>query len=66
LTASPPIMVAERDPPAGLIPPSEPARPGGATTFGSDVSAALSRDEPAASPHMRLIEGNKVSEVTFQ
>ncbi|HEY4044002.1 MAG TPA: Flp pilus assembly protein CpaB [Rhodopila sp.] len=65
LTASLPVMIAERNLPAGLIQPSEPPRPSGATVFGSDVSAALSRDEPAASPRMRVIEGDKVSEVTF-
>ena len=34
--------------------------------FGSDVSAALSRDEPTAVPRMRVIQGETVSDVIFR
>jgi len=34
--------------------------------FGSDVSAALSRDEPTAVPRMRVIQGANASEVIFR
>lgn len=36
------------------------------SVFGSDVSAALSRDEPSASPRMRVIQGADASEVIFR
>jgi pilus assembly protein CpaB len=60
-----PIAVAEHPAPEVVLPSGGPARPASAAVFGADVSAALSHDEPAASPHMRLIQGDKVSEVTF-
>jgi pilus assembly protein CpaB len=63
--ASVPVIVAAQPVPASPVPSGEPSRLGGATVFGSDVSAALSREEPAASPHMRVIEGGKINEVTF-
>ena len=43
----------------------EPAR-AGAVLFGSDVSAALSRDETTAVPRMRVIQGETVSDVIFR
>ena len=46
---------------------AEPARAGTAPVmFGSDVSAALSRDEPTAVPRMRVIQGEAVSDVIFR
>ena len=46
---------------------AEPARAGTAPVmFGSDVSAALSRDEPTAVPRMRVIQGEAVSDVVFR
>jgi pilus assembly protein CpaB len=46
---------------------TEPARAGTASVmFGSDVSAALSRDEPTAMPRMRVIHGENVSDVVFR
>lgn len=36
------------------------------SVFGSDVSTALSHEEPAASPRLRLIQGDAVSEVVFR
>lgn len=37
-----------------------------ASIFGSDVSSALSNEEPAASPRLRLIQGDAVSDVVFR
>lgn len=34
--------------------------------FGSDVSAALTRDEPTAIPRMRVIQGGNATEVVFR
>lgn len=34
--------------------------------FGSDVSSALSQDEPAATPRLRLIQGDAVNDVVFR
>jgi len=62
-TAPRPIAVAEPASPAPVPSSGGPARP--ASVFGADVSAALSHDEPAAT-HMRLVQGDKVSEVTFR
>jgi pilus assembly protein CpaB len=36
------------------------------SVFGSDVSTALSQEEPAASPRLRLIQGDAVSDVVFR
>ncbi len=36
------------------------------SVFGSDVSSALSKDEPAATPKLRLIQGDAVSDVVFR
>ncbi len=42
-------------------------KPESATSvFGSDVSSALSNEEPAASPRLRLIQGDAVSDVVFR
>lgn len=52
--------------------PGDPARPAltaraaSTSVFGSDVSSALSSEEPAASPRLRLIQGDAVSDVTFK
>ena len=43
--------------------PSAPPPP--PSVFGSDVSAALSHDEPAVTPRLRLIQGDAVSDVMF-
>jgi pilus assembly protein CpaB len=59
----PAVTVSEPAAPPDLVPPGAPAR--SAAVFGSDVSAALSRDEPAATPRMRVVQGDKISEVTF-
>lgn len=53
--------VASNDVGTSARPDSQPA-----SVFGSDVSAALSRDEPAASPRLRLIQGDAVNDVTFR
>ncbi len=37
-----------------------------ASVFGSDVSAALSQDKSSASPRLRLIQGDAVSDVVFK
>ena len=69
------VRSIDGDPPAhpaasGAV--SEAARlPGKAeaqagSVFGSDVSSALSQDEPAASPRLRLIQGDAVSDVVFR
>jgi pilus assembly protein CpaB len=60
-----PIVIAESMASEAVPLSGGPARPGSASVFGADVSAALSHDEPAASPRLRLIQGDKVSEVTF-
>jgi hypothetical protein len=60
-----PLLVADHSMPEGLLLADKP-RLGGASVFGADVSAALSRDEPAATPRMRVIQGGNVSEVTFR
>lgn len=60
-----PIVAAGGTAPEAVPPSGGPVRPASASVFGADVSAALSHDEPAASPHMRLVQGDKVSEVTF-
>lgn len=49
--------------------PSEPAvRAAGSTVFGSDVSAALNRDEPTAAPahRMRVYQGSNMSDLVFR
>ena len=44
-----------------------PLRGGNAIIFGSDVSAALARDEPAAArPRMRVIQGDTRGDVVFR
>ena len=45
--------------------PAAPVAPQFRSVFGSDVSAALSSDEPAPSPRLRLIQGDNVSDVVF-
>jgi pilus assembly protein CpaB len=59
----PAVTVSEPAAPQDPVPPGAPVR--SAAVFGSDVSAALSRDEPAATPHMRVVQGDKITEVTF-
>jgi pilus assembly protein CpaB len=39
---------------------------GQASVFGSDVSSALSQDEPVANPRVRLIQGDAVNDVVFR
>jgi pilus assembly protein CpaB len=46
-------------------PDEQTARPT-ATTFGGDVSPALSSTESPAAPRMRVIQGNAVNDVTFR
>ncbi len=53
-----PALLPERQP--------EPVRSSPSSVFGSDVSAALSKDEPATNAHLRLIQGENVSDVVFR
>lgn len=43
----------------------KPQPPSG-SVFGSDVSSALSQDEPVANPRLRLIQGDAVNDVVFR
>ncbi len=43
----------------------ERAEPISTSVFGADVSSALSKDEPAITPRLRLIQGDAVSDVVF-
>ncbi len=58
-----PAPAADTQPAVTVTEPGAPSH--SAAVFGADVSAALSRDEPAATPRMRVVQGDKVSEVTF-
>jgi pilus assembly protein CpaB len=61
--AAEPTRVRSEDPPMAGAPPRPNAT---AVIFGSDVSAALSRDEPAAAPRMRVIQGTNATDVVFR
>lgn len=61
-THSTPADVAASDP---AKPAGKPQPPPG-SVFGSDVSSALSQDEPVTNPRLRLIQGDAVSDVVFR